>query len=65
MLDEESLSRKILFGSDFYMVETERYFERRLPTGLRYALGGGRFWGIANFDKKTPKENLIKSPSLA
>ena len=52
MLEGEAVLSKTLFGSDFYMVETQKYSERRLSTDLRYALGEEKFWKIANFNPR-------------
>jgi len=53
LLEEESILPKVLFGSDFYMVESQEYSEKRLSTDLRATLGESAFWTIAN-------ENPIK-----
>lgn len=48
LLEDDDISPKVLFGSDFYMVESEKYSEKRLSIDLRYALGEDAFWKIAN-----------------
>ncbi|VAW68827.1 hypothetical protein MNBD_GAMMA09-1058 [hydrothermal vent metagenome] len=53
LLEDDKITDKILFGSDFYMVESEKYSERRLSTDLRSALGEGKFWKIANINPKS------------
>ncbi len=48
LLQDKSILPKVLFGSDFYMVECEKYSEKRLSTDLRAILGESAFWTIAN-----------------
>jgi predicted TIM-barrel fold metal-dependent hydrolase len=48
LLEDEMISSKVLFGSDFYMVANEKYPEKRLSIDLRAALGENSFWNIAN-----------------
>lgn len=48
LLEDEEIVGKVLFGSDFFMVESEKYSEKRFSTDLRYALGEKLFWKIAN-----------------
>lgn len=48
LLQDEDISPKVLFGSDFYMVESEKYSEKRLSIDLRVTLGEEFFWQIAN-----------------
>ena len=48
LLENENIFEKVLFGSDFYMVESEKYSEKRFSIDLRYALGEEKFWKIAN-----------------
>ncbi len=48
LLEDSEIIEKVLFGSDFYMVESEKYSEKRLSTDLRFALGEKKFWKIAN-----------------
>lgn len=55
LLEDEAVVGKVLFGSDFYMVENENYSEKRFSTDLRYSLGEELFWTIAN---KNPKQYL-------
>jgi uncharacterized protein len=52
LLEEEMIAGKVLFGSDFYMVKTRNYSEKRLSIDLRSVLGEEKFWLIAN---KNPK----------
>jgi predicted TIM-barrel fold metal-dependent hydrolase len=55
LLEDKKILEKVLFGSDFYMVESEKYSERRFSIDLRYALGEEKFWKIAN---KNPRSYL-------
>jgi predicted TIM-barrel fold metal-dependent hydrolase len=48
LLQDERILPQVLFGSDFYMVESEKYSEKRLSTDLRDKLGEALFWKIAN-----------------
>ncbi|OEC50242.1 MULTISPECIES: amidohydrolase family protein [unclassified Aeromonas] len=48
LLENPAIQQKVLFGSDFYMVESEKYSEKKLSTELRFALGEHLFWKIAN-----------------
>lgn len=48
LLEDEKILEKVLFGSDFYMVESEKYSEKRFSIDLRYALDEEKFWKIAN-----------------
>ena len=52
LLEDDRLRSRVLFGSDFYMVESEKYPERRLSIDLRSDLGGPWFWEIANTNPK-------------
>ncbi|VEN72767.1 conserved hypothetical protein [Candidatus Desulfarcum epimagneticum] len=52
LLEERAVLEKTLFGSDFYTVESQKYSEKRLSTGLRFALGEDIFWKIANENPK-------------
>lgn len=52
LLEDSEIISKVLFGSDFYMVESEKYSEKRLSTDLRFALGEDKFWRIANENPK-------------
>lgn len=52
LLTDDEILNKVLFGSDFYMVESEKYSERRLSTDLRYTLGETMFWRIAHDNPK-------------
>ena len=55
LLEDEVILDHVLFGSDFYMVESERYSEKRFSIDLRFALGESMFWKIAN---ENPKKYL-------
>lgn len=55
LLEDLDILEKVLFGSDFYMVESEKYSEKRFSTDLRFALGEDIFWKIAN---ENPKKYL-------
>lgn len=48
LLTDPRILSQVLFGSDFYMVESERYSEKRLSLDLRAALGEAVFWTIAH-----------------
>ena len=52
LLEDQDILEKVLFGSDFYMVESEKYSEKRLSIDLRSALGEDKFWDIANENPK-------------
>jgi predicted TIM-barrel fold metal-dependent hydrolase len=47
LLESEMIRDKVLFGSDFYMVEQEWFLERKLSLYLRAILGEDLFWKIA------------------
>jgi predicted TIM-barrel fold metal-dependent hydrolase len=53
LLLEPELLKKTLFGSDYYMVEREKYSEKRISIDLRCALGEAMFWKIASQNPKT------------
>lgn len=55
LLENTVILDRVLFGSDFFMVESERYSEKRFSIDLRFALGEGMFWKIAN---ENPKKYL-------
>ncbi|MHC4146305.1 MAG: amidohydrolase family protein [Planctomycetota bacterium] len=55
LLTEPEIEDKVLFGSDFYMMEKEKFHERDLSVKLRAELGEDLFWKIAN---KNPKRYL-------
>ena len=57
LLDEE-ISEKVLFGSDFYMVETEAT-ERRFGLDLRAYIGEENFYKIAKVNPDTFLANKI------
>ena len=48
LLKDPDILNKVLFGSDYYMVESETYSEKRFSTDLRSVLGEDVFWKIAN-----------------
>lgn len=48
LLQDERILSQVLFGSDFYMVESEKYSEKQLSTDLRATLDETVFWTIAN-----------------
>ncbi len=47
LLSDERVREKVLFGSDYYMVEQEKLSERRLVMTLRAAIGEELFWQIS------------------
>ncbi len=47
LLERPAVRERVLFGSDFYMVKTQRYAEKRLSIDLRHQLGEAKFWQIA------------------
>ncbi len=53
LLEDEIIRDRVLFGSDFFMVESERYSEKRLSIDLRAGLGEEKFWKIANENPKS------------
>lgn len=52
LLEDQQILDKVLFGSDFYMSETEKYSEKRLSIDLRASIGEDKFWQIANINPK-------------
>lgn len=48
LLEDSKILPRVVFGSDFFMVENQKYSERRLSTDLRAAIGENKFWKIAN-----------------
>lgn len=52
LLEEPQVLDRTLFGSDFYMVESEKYSEKRLSVDLRHRLREEKFWKIANENPK-------------
>lgn len=52
LLEDDKIISKVLFGSDFYMVESEKYSEKRFSIDLRASLGEDKFWQIANTNPK-------------
>jgi len=53
LLKDPDILEKVLFGSDYYMVESEAYSEKRFSIDLRSVLGEDVFWKIANENPKT------------
>ncbi len=47
LLEDTNLAHRVLFGSDYYMIERERSPERRMPFRLRAHLGEEKFRLIA------------------
>ncbi|MDA2920212.1 amidohydrolase [Desulfobacterota bacterium AH_259_B03_O07] len=43
LMDDQVLAERILYGTDFYMIEREKFKERRLPIRLRSYLGKEKF----------------------
>ncbi|SHI19207.1 Amidohydrolase [Vibrio aerogenes CECT 7868] len=52
LLQDKEILSHVLFGSDFYMVESEKYSEKRLSTELRVKLGEELFWTIASHNPR-------------
>ena len=52
LLEDPQILPRVLFGSDFYMVESEKYSEKRFSLDLRASLGEDKFWEIANSNPK-------------
>ena len=52
LLDNQKINDKILFGSDYYMVEREKVSEREMSIKVRYALGEEKFNKIAGENAK-------------
>jgi len=50
LLENKRIREKVLFGSDFYMVEPERFQERRLSIWLRATLGEEYFRQISEIN---------------
>lgn len=48
LLQNPNFRMQVLFGSDFYMAEQEKFRERRLSIDLRAFLGEDLFWQIAH-----------------
>lgn len=51
-MEDADLAPKIMFGTDFYMVEREKKKERRLPMKLRSVIGEDKFRMIAETNPK-------------
>ncbi len=47
-LDDNKIKDRIMFGSDYYMVEREKKSEREMALKVRYALGEEKFKMISN-----------------
>ena len=52
LLTDSAVADRVLFGSDFYMMETRKFEEKELSIRLRAALGETLFWKIANENPK-------------
>lgn len=52
LLQDNKVKTQMLFGSDFYMVEQEKFLERRLAISLRATLGEDLFTLIAETNPK-------------
>ena len=52
LLQDEKIKTQILFGSDFYMVEQEKFLERHLTMSLRATIGDSLFAQIAEINPK-------------
>lgn len=52
-LDDEKIKDRIMFGSDYYMVEREKKSEREMSLKVRYALGEEKFNMISNRNIKS------------
>jgi len=52
LLQDDRVKTQILFGSDFYMVEQEKFLERRLAMSLRASVGNDLFAQIAETNPK-------------
>jgi predicted TIM-barrel fold metal-dependent hydrolase len=48
LLNDDSINDRILFGSDYFMVEQEKKTEREMAIKVRYALGEEKFTKIAS-----------------
>lgn len=48
LLDDMAINQKILFGSDYYMVEREKETEREMSIRIRHALGERKFGMICD-----------------
>ena len=55
LMSDQNLCQRTLFGSDFYMIEKEKFPERELSMRLRAELGEKWFWRIA---ESNPQEYL-------
>ena len=47
-LDDDSIKGRIMFGSDYYMIEREKASEREMSMKIRYALGREKFEMISD-----------------
>ena len=52
LLEDEKLQTKVLFGSDYYMVEREPLSEKEVSVSLRSRLGGKLYFQIAHHNPK-------------
>ena len=48
LLEDSKILPRVMFASDFFMVENQKYSEKRLSIDLRAAIGEDKFWKIAN-----------------
>ena len=60
LMEDPVLAPKIMFGTDFYMIEREKMKERRLPMKLRSVIGEDKFRMIAETNPKRYLKNGIK-----
>ncbi len=52
LLQDKTIRERVLFGSDYYMAEKEKYAEKRLSITLRAMLDEDLFWQISNVNPK-------------
>ena len=52
-LENKKIKDRIMFGSDYYMVEREKISEREVSLKIRYALGEDKFRMIAETNVST------------
>jgi uncharacterized protein len=62
LLTDARVRSRVLFGSDFYVVEEARLEERRLALRVRSILGEELFWTIA---EENPRRYLGEPPMAA
>jgi uncharacterized protein len=51
-LSDDRVSDRVLFGSDFYVVESAKLEERRVALHVRSAIGEELFWKIAHYNPR-------------